>query len=70
MKSVTQLARSIARFLVEVKAEFAKIEWPKIDEFYGSTLVVIAVVIIFAIFLGSVDRVITWIARQIFSYSG
>lgn len=63
MKSVTQ-------FLGEVRTELARIEWPGTKEFVGSTIIVLFLVIVFAIFLGSVDTVIKWAAKQIFSYSG
>lgn len=55
------------RFLSEVKLELARIEWPKFHEFVGATMVVLFVVVLFSIYLGTVDRTITVIAKQVFS---
>jgi preprotein translocase SecE subunit len=61
MKNVTQ-------FLNEVSVELSRIEWPSIDEWIGSTIVALIIVAIFAMFFGSVDRVISLLAKHIFSY--
>lgn len=50
----------VSQFLKEVRTELARIEWPKKDEFIGSTMVVLILVCMFAIFLGGVDRIIAW----------
>lgn len=55
------------KFLSEVKLELARIEWPKFHEFIGATIVVLFVVLFFSIYLGVVDRIITIIAKQVFS---
>lgn len=55
------------QFLSEVRLELARIEWPKFHEFVGATIVVLFVVVLFSIYLGAVDRVITIIAKQVFS---
>lgn len=55
------------RFLSEVRLELARIEWPKFNEFVGATCVVLIVVALFSIYLGAVDRIITVIAKQVFS---
>ena len=62
--------KNVAQFLSEVRAELAKVEWPGVGELVGSTVIVLFLVVIFAVFLGSVDRVITLAAKQIFSYGG
>ena len=43
------------RFLREVKAEMAKVTWPSWLELKGSTILVIIVSIIFAVYIGIVD---------------
>ena len=50
----------VVQFLKEVRSELARIEWPRPNEFVGSTVVVLILVCLFAIFLGGVDRVIAW----------
>ena len=44
-----------AQFLREVKVELKKVTWPSRKQTIGSTVVVIALVIIISIFLGAVD---------------
>ncbi|MCL4360750.1 preprotein translocase subunit SecE [Candidatus Dependentiae bacterium] len=58
--------KQVGQFLKEVKAEFARVEWPKFDEFVGALIVSLLFMTFFAIYLGIVDRVISWIARQVF----
>ncbi len=57
----------VVRFLKEVRAELARIEWPKPDEFVGSTMVVLVLVALFSIFLFGVDRAIAWVIWKIVS---
>jgi len=49
----------VMRFFREVRFELSKVVWPKFDEFVGSTLIVLFLVCVFAIFLGTVDRALT-----------
>lgn len=55
------------RFLKEVRAELFRVEWPKVNEFLGSTTVVFFIIIISALFLGGVDRIIAWCVKNILS---
>jgi len=56
----------VAKFLKEVNAELHKVTWPTKDELIGSTIVVIVVSIIVAVFIGVVDRVLTVLVQAIF----
>ncbi len=56
----------ITKFLKEVQAELKKVTWPTKEELTGSTIVVIVVSVIVAIFIGIVDRILTFIVSQIF----
>lgn len=47
--------KNILSFLQGVKVEFAKVVWPKWNEFIGSTIIVIFLVTIFAIYLSALD---------------
>ncbi|MEW6499710.1 MAG: preprotein translocase subunit SecE [Cyanobacteriota bacterium] len=58
--------KGIARFFGEVRVELARVEWPSWAEFVGSTIVVLMLVAVFAIFLGVVDRLLEWGALKIF----
>ena len=56
----------IKRYLKETAAELRKMTWPTMDELKGSTIVVIIVSLVVAIFIGVVDRVLTFMVRTIF----
>jgi preprotein translocase subunit SecE len=56
----------INRFLKEVVAELRKVTWPSKDELIGSTIVTIVVSTIIAIFIGIVDRILTFVVQSIF----
>jgi|KBSSwiStaDraftv2_1062776.scaffolds.fasta_scaffold1472438_2 preprotein translocase subunit SecE len=47
--------KNLIQFLRESRAELAKVEWPKTQEFVGSTIVVLFLVSLFAVYLGAVD---------------
>lgn len=55
-----------AKFLKEVNAELHKVTWPTKDELTGSTIVVIVVSIVVAVFIGIVDRILTFVVQAIF----
>lgn len=56
----------IKKFLKEVMAELRKVTWPSKDELIGSTIVTIVVSTIIAIFIGIVDRILTFVVQSIF----
>jgi len=56
----------VIRFFREVRAELSKVVWPKFDEFIGSTLIVLFLVLLFAVYLGAVDRALTWSVQYLF----
>ena len=45
-------------FFIEVLAEFRKVTWPSRQELINSTVVVVAVTVVIAFFLGGVDIVL------------
>ena len=45
----------VGEFLQQVKAELQKVTWPTRKETYGSTMVVIVLVLLVAVFLWVVD---------------
>lgn len=56
----------IKKFLKEVVAELRKVTWPSKDELVGSTIVTIVVSLIVAIFIGIVDRILSFAVKAIF----
>jgi preprotein translocase subunit SecE len=57
--------RRAQEFVREVLAEFRKVTWPSRQELINSTVVVIAVTVVVALFLGSVDIVLAKIVEAI-----
>jgi len=49
----------VAEFLQQVKAELQKVTWPTRKETYGSTVVVIVLVLMVAVFLWVVDTALS-----------
>lgn len=60
------LMKSAVQFLHEVKGELSKVVWPKFDELIGSTIIVLVLVTIFAIYLGVLDFGLSQVAQYIF----
>ena len=54
-----------AQFLREVKVELKKVAWPSRKQTIGSTVVVIALVMIISIFLGAVDLGLSSLIRVV-----
>ena len=49
----------VGEFLQQVKAELQKVTWPTRKETYGSTMVVIVLVLVVAVFLWVVDSALS-----------
>lgn len=58
--------KQVMQFFKEVRVELSKVEWPKPDEFLGALVITLLFMTFFAIFLGSVDRIISWLAQKVF----
>ena len=52
-------------FVREVVAEFRKVAWPSRQELINSTIVVITVTVVVALFLGAVDVVLARVVERI-----
>jgi preprotein translocase subunit SecE len=50
-----EFLRRVQQFFREVAAEFRRVNWPSRAEVARSTVVVLAVVVILALYLGAVD---------------
>jgi preprotein translocase subunit SecE len=57
--------RRAQEFVREVLAEFRKVTWPSRQELINSTVVVIVVTVVVALFLGGVDIVLAKIVEAI-----
>ena len=52
-------------FLAHVKAELKKVTWPTRKDTYASSLVVIILVLVSAVYLGGVDLILSRLVRMI-----
>ncbi len=52
-------------FLANVKGELKKVTWPTRKDTYASTLVVIVLVLVVAVFLGAVDWVLSMLIQLV-----
>jgi len=54
------------QFLREVRNELANVTWPTREELIGSTLAVLVLCLIVAIFVGLVDKFLTFVFRSFY----
>ena len=64
------MLKRIKSFMFEVKAETKRVTWPNRKEVYGTTIVVLIAVFIFAIFLYIVDIGLQQIVTSVLRYFG
>jgi preprotein translocase subunit SecE len=62
---VSGAMNGMMQFLNEVKLELSKVVWPKFNEWVGSTIVVLVIVVAFAVYLGLVDTVIFKLMKRV-----
>lgn len=55
----------VAEFLQQVKGELQKVTWPTRKETYGSTMVVIVLVLMVAVFLWVIDSALSMLIRTL-----
>jgi len=53
-------------FVKDVQSESTKVSWPTREELRDSTLVVLTMVVLVAIFIGIVDRILTFSVGLLF----
>jgi len=54
----------VITFLKEVRVELGKVSWPTTSQIINYTLVVIALSLFLAIYLGALDFLFTWILQK------
>ena len=60
--------KDVVQFLSQVRVELGKVVWPKFDDWVGSTIVVLVLIAIFAIYLFAVDSFFSQLAHWVFAY--
>lgn len=56
----------VREFAKDVRAESTKVSWPTRSELRDSTVVVIVAVLIVMVFVGIVDRILSWAVGLMF----
>ncbi len=64
-KTKSNFITSSAQFLREVKIELKKVAWPSRKQTIGSTVVVIALIVLISLFLGSIDIGLSSLIRTV-----
>ncbi|MEI8176057.1 MAG: preprotein translocase subunit SecE [Candidatus Omnitrophota bacterium] len=64
-----KMINSIKKFFSEVVLELKKVSWSTREELTGSTIAVIVLVIILAIFIGCCDLVLSKVVDMVIRYS-
>jgi preprotein translocase subunit SecE len=57
-ESIKNWTQNAKQFYADVRSEMKKVSWPSRQEVMGTTIVVIAAVFFFGIYLGIVDRLL------------
>ena len=60
------MLEKIKKYLKETMAELRKMSWPTRQELTGSTIVVVVVSLVVAVFIGIVDRILVFAVKAIF----
>ena len=63
-----ELYQSSKQFYVDVRGEMKKVSWPSRDEVFGTTVIVVASVFFFGLYLGLVDAVLAKGFQKVLEY--
>ena len=63
--AITRFSDGIRRYFRETRGELRRVTWPTREESQRLTMVVIAVTIVFAIFLGALDATFSWVVGRL-----
>jgi len=55
---IKEFFQSSKQFYLDVRGEMKKVSWPSRDEVFGTTVIVVASVFFFGIYLGLIDAVL------------
>ena len=59
------LIERIRRYLREVRAEMARVDWPSRQEIIAMTVVVVVVLMAMALYLGAWDLLFSWLFQRV-----
>ena len=61
--------KRVCDFLIETELEMKKVSWPSASEVFGSSIIVIITVIIFALFAVACDLILVFLMQRIYGIS-
>jgi preprotein translocase subunit SecE len=65
---IKQWYQSSKQFYLDVRSEMKKVSWPSRDEVFGTTVIVVASVFFFGIYLGLIDAVLAQGFKKVLDY--
>jgi preprotein translocase subunit SecE len=65
---IKQWYQSSKQFYLDVRSEMKKVSWPSRDEVVGTTVIVVASVFFFGIYLGLIDAVLAQGFKKVLDY--
>lgn len=63
-----ELYQTSVQFYQDVRGEMKKVSWPSRDEVFGTTMIVVASVFFFGLYLGLVDTVLGEAFKRVLEY--
>ena len=70
VEKTKELYQSSKQFYLDVRGEMKKVSWPSRDEVFGTTVIVVASVFFFGIYLGVVDALLSKGFQMVLAYFG
>lgn len=58
------MSKSIIKYFTDIKAEISKVTWPTREQTFKMTITVLVFSIFFAIFLGGIDYIISFLLNK------
>ena len=65
---IKELSQTSKQFYVDVRGEMKKVSWPSRDEVLGTTVIVVASVFFFGIYLGLIDALLSQGFQRVLAY--
>ena len=67
-EKIKEMSQTSRQFYVDVRGEMKKVSWPSRDEVFGTTVIVVASVFFFGLYLGLVDGILGKGFQKILEY--
>ncbi len=61
-----EMIKDLIHFFNGVQEEFSRVVWPVKAELFGTTIVVLLLVVFFAVYVGAIDFMLNMVAAKIF----